>query len=55
MKKTKAKNKKRALTSFFKKMMEAKNKGLESFMHKEKKYIRKEKGNLVYYKKSFWS
>ena len=41
---------KRKMNSFMKKQMQAKKKGLESFVYKGKTYKRHTKGHLVFYK-----
>ena len=43
---------KRKLNMFFTLMTNAKKKGLESFVYKGKKYVKKEKGGITYYKKA---
>ena len=47
--------KKRKVNKFMVAMLKAKKSGAESFTYDGKKYNRKTKGKLVYYKKSFFS
>ena len=43
---------KRKMNMFFTLMTNAKKKGLDSFLYKGKKYVKKEKGGITYYKKA---